>query len=223
LSNSFQPHWKAITLACHAALDVLRRQSFIRKFYLAGGTALALQIGHRISQDLDWFSYTEQLKKVERDKIRRTLERIGQSVVTGEHDTMLFMRLSGAEVSFIYQHHPLVEPTVDLAGVALASPTDIGLMKLAAIQGRGTRRDFVDLYCLRRVVTLERLIDLAEVKYADRPGFLLTLARALTYFEDAEQQVMPPMLKRVRWADVKRYTQGGARYIVQRQREKAKR
>jgi hypothetical protein len=84
-------------------------------------------------------SPTDQLKKAERDKIRRALERTGQFVVTGEQDTMLFARLLDAEVSFIYQHHPLAEPTVDLEGVALASPTDIGLMKLAAIKDRGTR------------------------------------------------------------------------------------
>jgi hypothetical protein len=214
-------HWEAITPACRAALDVLRDQSFIRKFYLAGGTALALQLGHRISKDLDWFSSSAQLKKAERDKIRRILERTGTFVVTGEQDTMLFTQLMEAEVSFIYQHHPLIQPTVDLGGLALASPTDIGLMKLAAIKDRGTRRDFIDLYCLRQVITLEQLIDLTEIKYMDRPDFSLILARALAYFEDAEQQPMPNMLKRVRWADVKRYAQEGAKYIVRQQRKKA--
>jgi len=221
--SKWQPHWEAITPACRAALDALRKQSFIRKFYLAGGTALALQFGHRISQDLDWFSSSAQLKKAERDKIRRALERAGSFVVTSEQDTMLFTRLLEAEVSFVYQHHPLLDPTVDLNGLALASPTDIGLMKLAAIKARGTRRDFVDLYCLRPIITLDRLIDLAEVKYADRPDFLLILARALAYFEDAERQPMPKMFKRVRWADVKRYAQAGALYIVQQQRKKAQR
>ncbi len=215
------PHWEAITPTCRAALDVLRKQTFLRRFYLAGGTALAVQLGHRISKDLDWFSPTAQLKKAERDKIRHALDRTGKFAVTGEQDTMLFTRLMDAEVSFIYQHHPLIAPTVDLEGIALASPTDIGLMKLAAIKDRGTRRDFVDLYCLRQIVTLEHLIDLAEVKYIDRPDFLLTLARALAYFDDAEQQPMPDMLKRVRWADVKRYAQEGARHIVQQQRKRA--
>ena len=221
MASAFQPHWEAITPVCRAALDVLRKQPFIRKFYLAGGTALALQLGHRVSKDLDWFSTTAQLKKAERDKIRRALDRAGKFVVTGEQDTMLFTRLMEAEVSFIYQHHQLIEPTIDLDGVALASPTDIGLMKLAAIRDRGTRRDFVDLYCLRQTVTLDHLINLAEVKYADRPDFLLTCARALAYFDDAEQQPMPELLRRIRWADAKSYAQEGAKYIVQQQRRKA--
>ena len=214
-------HWEAITPACRAALDVLQKQAFLRKFYLAGGTALALQLGHRISKDLDWFSPTAQLKRAERERIRRVLARTGAFVVTAEQDTMLFTRLMEAEVSFIYQHHPLIEPTVDLDGIALASPADIGLMKLAAIKDRGTRRDFVDLYCLRQIVTLEHLLDLAQVKYADRPDFLPILARALAYFDDAEQQPMPDMLKRARWADVKRSAQEGAKYIVRQQRKRA--
>ena len=65
------------------------------------------------------------------------------------------------------------------------------------------------------------MIDLTEIKYADRPDFLLILARALAYFEDAEQQPMPTLLKRIRWIDVKRYAQQGARYIVQHERKKA--
>ncbi len=215
------PHWEAITPTCRAALDVLRKQTFLRKFYLAGGTALALQLGHRISKDLDWFSPTAQLKKAERDKIRHALDRTGKFAVTGEQDTMLFTRLMKAEVSFIYQHHQLVESTIDLEGMALASPIDIGLIKLTAIKDRGTRRDFVDLYCLRHVVTLKHLIDLAEVNYADHLDFLRTLARALAYFDDVEQQPMPDRLKRVRWADVKPYAQEGAQYIVRQQRKRA--
>lgn len=219
----FQPCWDAITPACRAALQVLQKQSFIKQFYLAGGTALALQIGHRISRDLDWFSASVQLNKRDRDRIRRALARYSDFAVTGEQDTIMFTHLKGAEVSFIYQHHPLMEPVLDLNGMALASPTDIGLMKLAAIKDRGTRRDFVDLYCLRHIAPLIRLIDLAEIKYADRSDFMLILARALAYFEDAELQAMPKMLTPVRWDDVKKYAQEGAKYIVRKQREKAKR
>lgn len=204
----------AITPECRKGLDFLRSQEFIKDFYLAGGTALALQIGHRISTDLDWFSTTCQLLAPERDRIRRALERSGDFTVAAEQDTMLFTRLFGAEVSFIYQHHPLFEPTVNFNGIPLASPTDIGLMKLAAIVSRGTRRDFVDLYCLRNIASLDRLLELAEIKYADRPNFLLIAARALAYFEDAEQQPMPDMLKPVEWRDVRRYCEEAAASLV---------
>jgi predicted nucleotidyltransferase component of viral defense system len=204
------------TPACRHALAYLRQQSFISDFYLAGGTALALQIGHRVSIDLDWFSTSRRLLVPEREAIRRALDASGQFVVASEQDGMLFTRLYDADVSFIHQHHPLLEPTIMYQGVQLASPTDIGLMKLAAINSRGTRRDFVDLYSLREIVTLDRLLELALVKYADRPSFLPIAARALAYFEDAEPQPMPRLLTPVRWADVRAYCEAAARRLTRR-------
>ena len=209
-------HSEAVTPACKKALDFLRKQEFIQHFYLAGGTALALQIGHRVSTDLDWFTSERLLLAAERDDIRHALEKSEQCEIRSEQDGMMYTQLFGAEVSFIYQHHPLLEPVVDLNGVPLASPTDIGLMKLAAINSRGTRRDFVDLYCLRETVSLDRLLELAEIKYADRPSFLSIAARALAYFEDAESQPMPEMLTPVELPEVKRYCEDAAVRLVRR-------
>jgi len=206
----------AITPACQRGLAYLRCQTFIGDFYLAGGTALALQIGHRVSTDLDWFTAQRRLLTSERDEIRSVLVGSGQFEVASEQDGMLFTRLLGTDVSFIYQHHPLLEPTVKYQGVQLASPTDIGLMKLAAINSRGTRRDFIDVYCLREVVPLERLLELTAIKYADRPSFLAIAVRALAYFEDAEQQPMPRLLTPVRWADVQAYCEAAARQAARR-------
>lgn len=213
-------HLNAITSACAEALAFLRRQPIIRGWYLAGGTALALQIGHRISTDLDWFSPDHLLEATERDDFRSALAAARDFVVTGEQDGQLYTRLAGADVSFIYQHHRLLEKPMDFDGIPLATPTDIGLMKLAAINSRGTRRDFVDLYCLRDIAPLTTLIELAEMKYADRPGFLDITVRALAYFDDAEQQAMPRMLRRIRWTDVRRYCEAGARWLVKRQRDR---
>jgi hypothetical protein len=90
-------------------------------------------------------------------------------------------------------------------------------MKLSAINSRGTRRDFVDVYCLREIVTLDRLLELAPLKYADRPSFQAIAVRALAYFEDAEQQPMPRMLTSVDWTDVRAYCEAAARRLVRRQ------
>ena len=129
---------------------------------------------------------------------------------------MLFTQLFGADVSFIHQPHALLEPTINYQGVQLASPTDIGLMKIAAINSRGTRRDFVDVYCLRETVTLDRLLELSTVKYSDRPSFLAIAIRALAYFEDAEHQPMPRLLWPVRWADVREYCETSVRRVSRR-------
>jgi hypothetical protein len=206
----------AITSGCHQALDYLRRQPFIGDYYLAGGTALALQIGHRVSTDLDWFSTKHPLSILEREAIRLALNKADQFEVVSEQDGLMFTRLFGIDVSFIHQPHPLLEPTVNYQGIQLASPTDIGLMKLAAINSRGTRRDFIDLYCLRKISTLDQLLELAPAKYADRPSFLVIAARALAYYEDAEQQPMPKMLAPVGWTDVRAYCETAARRLTRR-------
>lgn len=204
----------AITPSCTAALQYLSKQAFIRDYYLAGGTALALQLGHRLSTDLDWFSTTQSLLIGERDAIRAALEESQSSEITSEKDGMLFGRLYGADVSFIYQQHPLLYPTVIYQGINLASPVDIGLMKLAAINSRGTRRDFIDLYCMRDLVGVDDLLALVPTKYANRPSFLAVAARALAYFDDAEQQAMPDMYVRVEWKAVRVYFEDAARRLT---------
>jgi hypothetical protein len=214
---------ETITPSCQAALAHLRRQPWLESYYLAGGTALALQIGHRISTDLDWFTPNHLLEAAERDALRSILISTGAYTDKTEQDGQLYCQLASADVSFIFQHHALLEPTVDYDGVPLASPIDIGIMKLSAINSRGTRRDFVDLYCLRDIAPLERLLQLAEVKYADRPSFLDITVRALAYFADAEQQPMPRMLwKNVQWADVVKYSEAGAKWLTRYLRDKYK-
>jgi len=214
-------HQEAVTPECQQALNFLRGHPLLTGYYLGGGTALALQIGHRISTDLDWFTPAHLLESSERDALRAAFSRAGTFDVLREQDGQLYTRLTGADVSFIYQHHALLEPTIDYAGIPLASPTDIGLMKLAAINSRGTRRDFVDLYCLREIAPIERLVELAEIKYADRPSFLDITVRALAYFVDAEQQPMPRMLwKDVKWNNVVKYCEASAKWLVRRLRDK---
>ncbi len=212
---------EAITTDCSAALQLLRNQPGLAGYYLAGGTALALQIGHRVSTDLDWFTPTHLLDITEREALRNRLRATGVYEDKYEQDEQLYCRLAGADVSFIFQHHNLLEATVDYAGMPLASPTDIGVMKLAAINSRGTRRDFVDLYCLREIASLERLLRLAEEKYADRPSFLDITVRALAYFADAEQQPMPRLLwNNVQWAEVVKYAETGAKWLTRYLRDK---
>lgn len=206
----------SITQSCLNALKQLRAHKFIRDFYLAGGTALALQIRHRISTDLDFFSTTNHLSTTEREAVRQNLSKTGKFEVVSEQEGMLFAKFFDTDVSLIYQHHALLEPTVEYNGILLASPIDIGLMKLAAINSRGTRRDFVDLYCLREVVKLEKLLELSAVKYSDRPSFQAIAVRALAYFEDAEQQPMPRMLTDIHWPDVRKYCETAARWLTRR-------
>jgi hypothetical protein len=107
----------AITSGCRQAVAYLRGQPFLGDFYLAGETALALQIGHRISTDLDWFSASCRVLTPERERIRSALVGSGAFEVASEQDGMPFTQLSGTDVSFIHQPHRLLEPTVEYEGV----------------------------------------------------------------------------------------------------------
>lgn len=183
-------------------------------FCLAGGTALALQIGHRISYDLDFFSFQNQLDSAERAALSRQLQNLDATEIKHETNSQLYTTIQGVEVSFLYQQHPLLFPTRNVQGIHLAHPVDIGLMKLAAIKDRGARRDFVDVYCLRDIAPLSMLFDLLPQKYFDRPDFSVHLAYALSYFDDAEtdpQQLN--MLRVADWAQVKMYCLEGARSL----------
>ena len=108
---------QATTAACRRGLAYLSHQAFISDFYRAGGTALALQIEHRISTDLDWFSTSSRPEASVRDTIRQALSGSGESEVVSEQDGMLFARLFGTDVSFVHQQHPLLEATVEHQGV----------------------------------------------------------------------------------------------------------
>jgi len=210
-------HWEAITPEARRALTLLAQQPLMQRFYLAGGTALALQLGHRVSYDLDFFSWEDRLDLDTRTEIAAALQASGEAEMRPMRGVMLFAKLEGVDVSFVYQHHPLLEPVVEADGIRLASVVDIGLMKLAAINARGTRRDFVDLYCMREYAPLEKLLDLVPQKYLDRPDFTVIAARALQYFDDAESDPRPlTLLRQVRWSDVKKYCFKGARLLTKR-------
>ena len=105
-----------------------------------------------------------------------------------------------------YYKYPLLEQTVLFGGIQLASLADIAAMKIHAIEDRGTRRDFVDVYFLSKKYSLEEMLTFYQKKYAVLEDHLYSILRSLDYFEDAEQeQQMPKMLVPVNWEEIKEY------------------
>lgn len=207
-------YWNTMDVKTRQTFSILSSLPVPDEFYLAGGTALALQIGHRSSLDLDFFSSKNQLGAVERTVLNHKLQHLDSVIVKLETEGQIYTAISDVESSFIYQPHPLLAPTIDVQGIHLASPTDIGLMKLAAVKNHGTRRDFVDLYCLRHIAPLETLFQLLPQKYPDRPDFRVHLAYALSYFDDAEADPYRlNMIEDVDWEKVKAYCLDGARSL----------
>ena len=164
-----------------ATLELLKRlmgDERLQGFVLVGGTSLALQIGHRISVDLDLF--TE--KEFEADELREYLERnyhlqtdyLAFATVKGEID--------GVQVDCIAHAYPWLKPFVLEEGVRLASLEDICAMKLNAIAGNGTRiKDFVDVAHLSSRFSLEQMLKFYEEKYQANP---LMPLKGIVYFAD---------------------------------------
>lgn len=196
----------ALSDSARRALEILRLVPVWDEFYLAGGTGLALQIGHRVSADFDLFSWRNVLDRSRREALRRTLSDFGRVEVEAEEEGTLRATLDGVPVSFFRYEYPLIEPLVEEGGIRLASPLDIALMKLGAAVGRGSKKDFFDLYFLATgPLPLGAILEASPRKFAHVRDFPVQALRALVYFEDAEVEEDPRLLRPVEWADVKRY------------------
>lgn len=170
-----------------------------RGFYLAGGTGLALQLGHRRSVDFDWF----RREPIE-DPLRLAAELRSPSLpleVDRVEKGTLHASVRGVRVSFLEYRYPLLEPLQEASGIALAGPRDIAAMKLAAVAQRGSRKDFLDVFALGRRFRLEEMLGFYRAKYgAEDVGHVVV---ALAYFDDADRERMPTLLRRVSWPTVK--------------------
>ena len=209
------PHWEATTPGAQDLLALLGQSSLLRPFYLAGGTALALRLGHRISQDLDLFANIETLDDHLRHSIVEELRR-GHSIDLLQDSVLgLVLTVDGQPVSFFSYGYPLLAPTDLVNGVQVAGILDIGLMKLDAIAGRGTRKDFYDLYFIASRVSLEELFARSSAKYPESRSFGMRVLTALVDFGIADQQDEPTMLQPVEWDRVKGFFVTEARRLGQ--------
>ena len=152
------------------------------EFYLAGGTGLALQIGHRDSVDFDFFSNNP----FDPNKMIERLSKIfGQNllkVTQIEKNTLSILLNSEIKISFMTYDYPLLEPLISTEYLNIASISDIACMKLSTIMQRSALKDYVDLYEIMKIYSLEQLILFAKKKYPmiDSPVIL----KSLSYLED---------------------------------------
>jgi predicted nucleotidyltransferase component of viral defense system len=184
-------------------------------FYLAGGTAIAIQLGHRRSVDLDWFTpgTIPDPMRLAAD-IRDAMD---DFAVTGTAEGTLHGQAGGVKFSFLeYRYAALVEPVEwPEYGCHLAGLEDLACMKLSAIGGRGAKKDFIDVYALGRTrFTLDEMLGLYRRKFAVQDvGHILM---SLTYFDDADAEDMPEMLWDTDWPNIKRTIEGWISDLVRR-------
>jgi hypothetical protein len=195
-------HEEVLGARQHRALLRLGASSAAARFYLGGGTAIALRLGHRRSQDFDFFT---QERFDEPIQLATDLHAAGVPFVAEETArATLYGRVYGTRTSFFrYPYDLLQSPSRYPAfGCRVAHLDDLAAMKLIAVAQRGSKKDFVDLYALcRRYAPLAPLLKKYEKKYRLRADS--HLAMSLTYFEDADREPMPRMVWKVRWPEIK--------------------
>lgn len=179
-------------------LKKLQSLNELKKFRLVGGTALALLFGHRLSVDLDFFSYDTPLPEQFQAILRKEGIQIENVLLSNRINIFNLNEVKTDFVNYSYKwlKNPILEQEYTLASIE-----DIAAMKLSAITNRGTKKDFVDLFFLLEIFELKQMINLYHKKYPEATDFLLF--KSLIYFEDAEKDPMPKMLKPIEWQQVK--------------------
>jgi len=157
-------------------------KNFKKDFYLGGGTALALQMGHRDSVDFDFFKEgdIDTLKLF--DDLKELFKGHPILKVQEEVDTLSLIVLDNIKLSFFGYKYKLIKELIDEENLKLASVEDIGCMKLSAITGRASSKDYVDLYYILQNIDLAELLGKTSKKFPDLDGNLIL--KSLVYFED---------------------------------------
>jgi len=194
-------HPKVLSDRTWTVVRRLVRAGHLAGWSLAGGTGLALQLGHRLSDDLDFFRF----EALESGTLIRGLSSLGSLAVQSRSAGTLHVVLDRVRLSFLEAQSPLLFPALPYRGLSIADPRDIAVMKVVAIGGRGSRKDFVDLYFfLRSGGTIEGALDLVRRRFANVDYNEYHLLKSLVFFDDAEAEPMPRMLRRVSWPEIKR-------------------
>lgn len=189
------------------ALEFIASQKWIKRthWYFAGGTALALYEGHRISLDLDFFSPQKEFY------IKRLLAHLDKSYwkIDVAQEGTVYGEVFGTKVSFIaYPFFVPKERAKWFGTVQVLNPADIAVMKIIAISQRGRKRDFVDLYWyLINHESLGEVIRKLPAQYPTVAHNYHHILKSLMYFEDAEEDPMPKIFFDTTWREIKKYFQ----------------
>lgn len=195
-------------------LDILPLFKIFKKdFYLAGGTALALQIGHRDSIDFDFFSQGDIDTKKIFEKITETFIDYKILKTQEEKNTLTVFISNGIKLSLFGYKYSLLNNTIDDENLRIASVEDIGCMKLSAITSRATNKDYIDLYYILQKIDLKNLLEKCSEKFLDLDTSLIL--KSLVYFDDIDTE--PIIFKNnnfVKMIDVEKFLKKEVKRII---------
>jgi len=188
---------------------------FVRKHdaVLAGGTALALHIGHRISGDLDFFTN----KTFFADEVIFNLGQLGLPLrMMDKGERHIIASIDGIKFSLFVYPYPFTALLVPYRGLLVAGIADIAAMKVIAISQRGTRRDFIDLYCIMQQASVHDVVRTMSEKFGKEGNNAIHIGKSLVFFADADSDYDPEYLpgKQIKWETVKTFFRKNVKSFV---------
>ena len=195
------------TAVIPATLELLKHlmlKKSLADFNLVGGTSLALQLGHRLSVDLDFFTLNDfetiEIVTELQNELRFDIVQQKQNslILNVEYPTNsnLFIK-----VDILKYPYPLINSIIEIDGIRLLSIEDIIPMKLSAIANRGAKKDFYDIYFLLNSMSIKEMLNLFSMKFPNINHF--HLLKSLTFFDDANEDANPKVFTKVSWEQVK--------------------
>lgn len=167
-------------------------------FNLVGGTALALYDGHRISVDIDLFGKSV----LNEQTFTALIEKVGNTTLLTQSSKILIYSVNGIKVDFVDYQFDLIDPINIIDGIRIVSKKDIAAMKLNAIVGRGSKKDFFDVVQLLKEFSFEQMLSFYKLKYPAGSEFMVL--KSMLYFDDAENEPDPLCINILNWIDVKK-------------------
>jgi hypothetical protein len=185
-------HKNCLPAQAWKVLDKIKRVAARHEAVLAGGSALALQIGHHISFDLDFFTR----KPFRPDKLISEIRKATGhfQVLTGEEGTLI-LEIEGMKVAFSQYEHPFLAKIIEHAGTRIAGMLDIASMKVIAISQRGVKRDFVDLYFILQKIPFHLIASHVVKRFGRERINPAHIGKSLLWFADADTNPEPAYVK----------------------------
>ncbi len=198
-------YWNIIDKDRYKLLKNIAEVVSIDNYYMIGGTALSLQLGLRLSFDFD-FCVPEQFNN---EILLQELGALGDLEVKQNQKGTCDVILNGVQVSFFYYPNPLIKENIiieEIPNLKMASILDIAIMKIVAIGGRGAKKDFFDLYNIinKYNIPINELANGLLRKYGNKVNYA-NVIMGLSYFEDAEQEILPQTFVDYNWDEIKQF------------------
>ena len=183
-----EPH--IISLDTFTLIQQLQSHPALQDYYLVGGTALALQLGHRTSVDIDLFTRNSFIPQELYEQLRNNFS----VTITMERKNTMLAMINNVKTDFITHDYPLLHEPIQQEGIRMLGMQDIAAMKLHAIIQSGKRlKDFIDIYFLLEHYSMQQIVDFFSSKYQYMNAMIAL--KAVNYFNDIDEDIDPPNMK----------------------------